>query len=53
MPAQGTVEHVLTVHCPEAHGIVSAVTSNLTQQGCDIFDVQHFSDRFTDEFFIR
>ena len=53
MPAQGTVEHVLTVHCPEAHGLVSAITSNLTQQGCDIFDVKHFSDRFTDEFFIR
>jgi formyltetrahydrofolate deformylase len=49
----GTVEHVLTVHCPEAHGLVSAITSNLTQQGCDIFDVKHFSDRFTDEFFIR
>ncbi|MEX5270470.1 formyltetrahydrofolate deformylase [Kocuria sabuli] len=55
MPDQvpGTVEHVLTVHCPEAHGLVSAITSNLTQQGCDIFDVKHFSDRFTDEFFIR
>ncbi|MCJ8505948.1 formyltetrahydrofolate deformylase [Kocuria flava] len=49
----GTVEHVLTVHCPEAHGLVSAITTNLTQQGCDIFDVKHFSDRFTDEFFIR
>jgi formyltetrahydrofolate deformylase len=55
MPDQvpGTVEHVLTVHCPEAHGLVSAITSNLTEQGCDIFDVKHFSDRFTDEFFIR
>ena len=55
MPDQvpGNVEHVLTVHCPEAHGLVSAITSNLTQQGCDIFDVKHFSDRFTDEFFIR
>jgi formyltetrahydrofolate deformylase len=51
--APGTVEHVLTVHCPEAHGLVSAITSNLTQQGCDIFDVKHFSDRFTNEFFIR
>ncbi|GGG42366.1 formyltetrahydrofolate deformylase [Kocuria dechangensis] len=55
MPDQvpGTVEHVLTVHCPEAHGLVSAITSNLTEQACDIFDVKHFSDRFTDEFFIR
>ena len=49
----GTVEHVLTVHCPEAHGLVSAITSNLTRQECDIFDVKHFSDRFTNEFFIR
>ncbi|MDT0118722.1 formyltetrahydrofolate deformylase [Kocuria sp. PD6] len=46
-------EHVLTVHCPEAYGLVSAVASNLTEQGCDIFDVKHFSDRHNDEFFIR
>lgn len=46
-------EHILTVHCPEAYGLVSAVASNLTQQGCDIFDVKHFSDRHNNEFFIR
>ena len=46
-------EHILTVHCPEAYGLVSAVASNLTNQGCDIFDVKHFSDRHNSEFFIR
>ncbi|RLY92196.1 formyltetrahydrofolate deformylase [Kocuria tytonicola] len=46
-------EHVLTAHCPEAYGLVSAVASNLTGQGCDIFDVKHFSDRHDNEFFIR
>lgn len=46
-------EHVLTVHCPEAYGLVGAVASNLTAQGCDIFDVKHFSDRHNGEFFIR
>ncbi|KUP28274.1 formyltetrahydrofolate deformylase [Kocuria rhizophila] len=46
-------EHVLTAHCPEAYGLVSAVASNLTSQGCDIFDVKHFSDRHDDRFFIR
>ncbi|RLZ03903.1 formyltetrahydrofolate deformylase [Kocuria tytonicola] len=45
--------HVLTAHCPEAYGLVSAVASNLTGQGCDIFDVKHFSDRHDNEFFIR
>lgn len=46
-------EHILTAHCPEAYGLVSAVASNLTGQGCDIFDVKHFSDRHNNEFFIR
>ena len=46
-------EHVLTAHCPEAYGLVRAVASNLTGQGCDIFDVKHFSDRHDNEFFIR
>ena len=46
-------EHILTAHCPEAYGLVSAVASNLTGQGCDIFDVKHFSDRHDNEFFIR
>ena len=46
-------EHILTVHCPEAYGLVSAVASNLTDQGCDIYDVKHFSDRHNHEFFIR
>ncbi|MDO4919311.1 formyltetrahydrofolate deformylase [Kocuria sp.] len=55
MPAQQSMpdEHVLTVHCPEAYGLVSAVASNLTAQGCDIFDVKHFSDRHDDQFFMR
>ena len=32
-------EHVLTAHCPEAYGLVSAVASNLTSQGLSLIHI--------------
>ncbi|MFJ5894195.1 formyltetrahydrofolate deformylase [Streptomyces sp. NPDC093064] len=47
------VEHVLTVDCPEAPGIVHAVTRYLVDHGCDIVDNQQFGDRRGGHFFMR
>ncbi|MFI0786248.1 formyltetrahydrofolate deformylase [Streptomyces lydicus] len=51
--ATATVEHVLTVDCPEAPGIVHAVSRFLLQHGSDIIDNHQFGDRRDGHFFMR
>lgn len=48
-----TVEHVLTLDCPEAPGIVHAVSGFLVDHGCYIVDSLQFGDRVEDHFFMR
>jgi formyltetrahydrofolate deformylase len=48
-----TVEHVLTLDCPETPGIVHAVSGFLVDHGCDIIDNQQFGDRREGHFFMR
>ncbi|MFF1358469.1 formyltetrahydrofolate deformylase [Streptomyces sp. NPDC058297] len=52
-PATATVEHVLTLDCPEAPGIVHAVSRFLVEHGSDIIDNQQFGDRRDGHFFMR
>ncbi|MGW2403018.1 formyltetrahydrofolate deformylase [Streptomyces sp. NPDC001739] len=47
------VEHILTVDCPEAPGIVHAVSRFLLEHGSDIIDNQQFGDRRDGHFFMR
>ncbi|TMR37389.1 formyltetrahydrofolate deformylase [Actinomadura geliboluensis] len=47
------VEYVLTLDCPEAPGIVHAVSRFLVGHGCDITDNQQFGDRRAGHFFMR
>jgi formyltetrahydrofolate deformylase len=51
-PAAGR-EYVLTISCPEAPGIVYAVSSFLVQQNGNISQSQQFDDRLSDTFFMR
>ncbi|ARH89398.1 MULTISPECIES: formyltetrahydrofolate deformylase [Streptomyces] len=51
--ATATVEHVLTVDCPEAPGIVHAVSRFLLEHGSDIIDNHQFGDRRDGHFFMR
>ncbi|MGW0737185.1 ACT domain-containing protein, partial [Streptomyces sp. NPDC002851] len=46
-------EHVLTLDCPEAPGIVHAVSRFLLDHGSDIVDNQQFGDRRSGHFFMR
>jgi formyltetrahydrofolate deformylase len=48
-----TVEHVLTLDCPEGPGIVHAVSGLLLEHGCDIIDNKQFGDRAEGHFFMR
>jgi len=48
-----TVEHVLTLDCPESPGIVYAVSSFLFEHGCDIIDNKQFGERTEGHFFMR
>ena len=48
-----TVEHVLTLDCPESPGIVYAVSSFLLEHGCDIIDNKQFGERSEGHFFMR
>ena len=48
-----TVEHVLTLDCPEASGIVHAVSGFLVEHGCDIVDNQQYGDRRAGYFYMR
>ncbi|MFI1740219.1 formyltetrahydrofolate deformylase [Streptomyces sioyaensis] len=52
-PATAPVEHVLTLDCPEAPGIVHAVSRFLVEHGSDIIDNQQFGDRRDGHFFMR
>ncbi|WP_116115004.1 formyltetrahydrofolate deformylase [Austwickia chelonae] len=45
--------YILTFSCENHPGIVAAVTTTLTQLGCDITDGQQFDDRRTGRFFAR
>ena len=48
-----TVEHVLTLDCPEVAGIVYAVSRFLFEHGCDIIDNKQFGERSEGHFFMR
>lgn len=48
-----TVEHVLTLDCPETPGIVHAVSGFLVDHGCDIVELHQFDDRREGHFFMR
>ena len=45
--------YVLTVSCQDVAGIVAAVSTFLTQQGCFIRESAQFGDPSTDRFFMR
>jgi formyltetrahydrofolate deformylase len=53
MGTSPTVEHVLTLDCPEAPGIVHAVSRFLLEHGSDIIDNHQFGDRRDGHFFMR
>ncbi|MDI3406133.1 formyltetrahydrofolate deformylase [Streptomyces cavernicola] len=46
-------EHVLTLDCPEAPGIVHAVSRFLVEHDSDIIDNQQFGDRRDGHFYMR
>lgn len=46
-------EYVLTLACPDAPGIVHAVSSFLLEQGGDILDSKQFGSRLESHFFLR
>jgi formyltetrahydrofolate deformylase len=48
-----TVEHVLTLDCPEGPGIVHAVSGFLLEHGCDIIDNKQFGERSEGHFYMR
>jgi formyltetrahydrofolate deformylase len=54
---KGTKEYILTLSCPDATGIVHAVSGLLYQAGCNIVDSQQFGDVADDDatgrFFMR
>lgn len=49
----GGTEYVLTLTCPEAPGIVFAVSRYVMEHGGNISASQQFDDRLTDRFFMR
>ncbi|TWA74429.1 formyltetrahydrofolate deformylase [Azospirillum brasilense] len=46
-------EYILTVSCPDAVGIVYAVSGFLAERSCNIIDSAQFGDRGTNLFFLR
>ncbi|XDG10441.1 hypothetical protein ABKA04_010056 [Annulohypoxylon sp. FPYF3050] len=46
-------DHILTLSCPDKPGIVHAVTGLLASNGLNILDLQQFSDRTSNKFFMR
>ncbi|KAI1492664.1 formyl transferase [Biscogniauxia mediterranea] len=46
-------DHILTLSCPDKPGIVHAVTGMLASNGLNILDLQQFSDRTSQNFFMR
>jgi formyltetrahydrofolate deformylase len=47
------VRCVLTLSCPDAHGIVHAVSGFLVEQDCNITESQQYADPATARFFLR
>ncbi len=45
--------HVLTISCPSRRGIVAAVATYLNENGCNIEDSSQFTDKETNQFFLR
>jgi formyltetrahydrofolate deformylase len=52
-PSPSATEYVLTLTCPEAPGIVFAVSRFVMEHGGNISASQQFDDRLTDRFFMR
>ena len=52
-PSPAVPEYVLTLTCPEAPGIVFAVSRFVMEHGGNISASQQFDDRLTDRFFMR
>jgi formyltetrahydrofolate deformylase len=46
-------QNVLTVKCQSSRGIVAAITTYLSENGCNIFDLSQFNDTDTGQFFLR
>lgn len=46
-------DHYLTLSCPDKPGIVHAVTGILAKHDFNILDLQQFSDRISEKFFMR
>lgn len=53
LTAPATTELVLTLDCPEASGIVHAVSGVLLAHGCNIVELTQFDDRRLGHFFMR
>jgi formyltetrahydrofolate deformylase len=52
-PTDTSRSHILTLHCDDRPGIVSAVTTSLFEARCNIADAQQFNDEFSGRFFAR
>jgi len=46
-------DHILTLSCPDKPGIIHAVTGIFAQNKLNILDLQQFSDRDSEKFFMR
>jgi formyltetrahydrofolate deformylase len=46
-------DHILTLSCPDKPGIIHAVTSIFANAKLNILDLQQFSDRSSEKFFMR
>ncbi|RVX70471.1 hypothetical protein B0A52_05970 [Exophiala mesophila] len=46
-------DHYLTLSCPDKPGIIHAVTGIFAQHDLNILDLQQFSDRSSEKFFMR
>ncbi|GEK46479.1 formyltetrahydrofolate deformylase [Halomonas pacifica] len=46
-------QFVLTVSCETGTGIVSGITSYLSERGCNIVELAQFDDKVTGQFFMR
>lgn len=53
MDAKDPAKYVLTVSCPEANGIVRAVSEFLYQRGATIYEAAQHRDPVADQFFMR
>jgi len=46
-------DHILTLSCPDKPGIIHAVTGIFARNNLNILDLQQFSDRTSEKFFMR